>query len=107
MAYHAAAGPVATAGLATLAVATATCATVGARAAVRRRFAEHRRWMWRCYLLLSSAVVLRLIGGLATVAGVAAPWFDPLATWMSWLVPLAAFELHARAGRRPPAFGPR
>jgi len=48
--------------------------------------------MWRTYLLLCSAVVLRLIGGLATVTGVAAPWVDPLATWMSWLVPLMAFE---------------
>jgi hypothetical protein len=53
--------------------------------------------MWRCYLLLCSAVVLRLIGGLATVTGVAAPWFDPLAIWLSWLVPLAAFELRERA----------
>src|SRR5262249_31180152 len=88
MAYHAAAGPIAAVGLASLAVATATCVSLGARTAVRRRFAAHRRWMWRCYLLLCSAVVLRLMGGLATVAGVAAPWFDPLATWLCWLVPL-------------------
>ena len=93
MAYHAAAGPIAAVGLAALAIATAICVSLGARSAVRRRFADHRRWMWRCYLLLCSAVVLRLIGGLATVTGVAAPWVDPLATWMSWLVPLAAFEI--------------
>ncbi len=92
MAYHAAAGPVAAVGLAALAIATAICILLGTRSAVARRFAEHRRWMWRGYLLLCSAVVLRLIGGLATVAGVAAPWVDPLATWMSWLLPLAAFE---------------
>jgi hypothetical protein len=41
----------------------------------------------------SSAVVLRRIGGLARVTGLAAPWVDPLATLMSWLVPLTAFEL--------------
>jgi hypothetical protein len=92
MAYYAAAGPIAAVGLAALAIATATCASLGARSAVTRRFADHRRWMWRCYLLLCSAVVLRLIGGLATVTGMDAPWVDPLATWMSWLVPLAAFE---------------
>ena len=92
MAYHAAAGPVAGVGLAALAIATAICVSLGARSAVMRQFADHRRWMWRCYLLLCSAVVLRLIGGLATVTGVAAPWVDPVATWMSWLVPLAAFE---------------
>jgi hypothetical protein len=92
MAYFAAAGPIAAAGLAALAIATAICVSLGARSAVTRQFADHRRWMWRCYLLLCSAVVLRLIGGLATVTGVTAPWVDPLATWMSWLVPLMAFE---------------
>jgi hypothetical protein len=93
MAYFAAAGPIAAVGLAALAIATAICVALGARSAVRREFADHRRWMWRCYLLLCSAVVLRLIGGLAEVTGVAAPWVDPLATWISWLVPLAAFEV--------------
>lgn len=100
MAYYAAAGPVAAVSLATLAVATAVCASLGVRAAVRRRFVEHRRWMWRCYLLLCSAVVLRLMGGLATVAGVTAAWFDPLATWTSWLLPLAAFEAREWTTRR-------
>ena len=97
MAYHAAAGPIAAVGLAALAVATATCALLGVKSAVTRRFADHRRWMWRCYLLLCSAVVLRLIGGLATVAGMTSPWVDPLATWLCWLGPLAAFELLERA----------
>jgi hypothetical protein len=96
MAYHAAAGPIAALGLAALAIATAVCVSFGAHAAVRRRFADHRRWMWRCYLLLCAAVVIRLLGGLATVTGVVAPWVDPLATWLSWLGPLAAFEVRER-----------
>ncbi len=100
MAYHARAGPIAAVGLASLAIATATCASLGARSAITRRFADHRRWMWRCYLLLCSAVVLRLIGGLATVTGVAAPWVDPLATWMCWLAPLAAFEFREWTRRK-------
>jgi hypothetical protein len=104
MAYHAAAGPIAAVGLAALAIATATCVSLGAWSAVRRRFADHRRWMWRCYLLLCSAVVLRLIGGLATVTGVTAPWVDPLATWMSWLVPLTAFELREWTRRKSGLF---
>ena len=66
-------------------IATAVCAAVGVNFAIRRRYSDHRRWMWRCFLLLCSAVVLRLLGGLAVVTGVTAPWFDPLATWMSWL----------------------
>jgi Predicted membrane protein (DUF2306) len=104
MAFFAAAGPIASAGLATLAIATATFASLGARSAVARRFAVHRRWMWRCYLLLCSAVVIRLIGGLATVTGVAAPWIDPLAAWVSWLAPLAAFEFREWTRRRPGLF---
>src|SRR5262249_26127651 len=55
MAFHARAGPFAAVGLATLAVATAICVSLGARSAMTRRFANHRRWMWRCYLLLCSA----------------------------------------------------
>jgi small-conductance mechanosensitive channel len=104
MAYRAAAGPVAAVGLAALAVATAICASVGAWSAVKRRFVDHRRWMWRCYLLLCSAVVLRMIGGLATVTGMGASWVDPIATWMSWLVPLAAFELREWTRRRSGSF---
>ena len=100
MATHAAAGPVAGLGLATLALATGASAALGARAAVARRFADHRRWMWRCYLLLCSAVVLRVIGGAATMFAVAAPWVDPLANWASWLAPLAAFELRERSRRQ-------
>lgn len=100
MAAHAAAGPIAAVGLAALAILTATCVALGARCAIRRRFAEHRRWMWRCFLLLCSAVVLRLLVGLATVTGVTATWVDPLATWMSWLLPLSAFELGERMRRR-------
>ena len=100
MAFHAAAGPIAALGLAALAIVTGISVAVGVRCAVRRRFADHRRWMWRCFLLLCSAVVLRLIGGLATVTGVAAPWVDPLATWLSWLVPIAAFEIREIVRRR-------
>lgn len=100
MARYAAAGPVAAVGLAALAVATGTCVALGWRSAMKRRFAEHQRWMWRVFLLLCSAVVLRMIGGLATVIGTTAAWVDPLATWMSWLVPLAVFELIQWGNRR-------
>jgi uncharacterized membrane protein len=101
MARYAATGAVAAAGLGSLAVATALCAGLGWRAAVWGQFAEHRRWMWRTFLLLCSAVVLRLIGGLATVAEWDAAWLYPFATWASWLVPVLAFECGrwARAGR--------
>ena len=93
MAYYASTGTVAAIGFALLAVLTGLCAALGWRAAVRCRFAVHRRWMLRCFLLLCSAVSLRLLGGLATVCGVQSEWFDPLASWASWIVPLSVFEL--------------
>jgi hypothetical protein len=99
MAYRAEAGPVAGLGFAALAVVTGASITQGWRSAVKRRFAEHRRWMSRCFLLLCSTVVLRLIAGLVTVTGVQAAWVDPLAAWASWLVPLTAFELSGAVSR--------
>jgi hypothetical protein len=48
--------------------------------------------MWRTFILLCSAVVIRMIGGLATVAHFEAQWLYPLSTWVSWLAPLLVFE---------------
>jgi hypothetical protein len=92
MAYYAATGAIAAAGLGSLAIAAAACVVLGWRAAVTRRFADHRRWMWRTFVLLCSAVVIRMIGGLATVAHFDATWLYPLACWASWLVPLMVLE---------------
>jgi Predicted membrane protein (DUF2306) len=100
MAGYAAAGTIAAIGFALLAVSTATCAALGWRAAMQRRFLDHRRWMWRSFLLLTSAVVLRLLGGLATASGLQAAWLDPVMSWTSWIVPLAAFELNRLVNRR-------
>jgi hypothetical protein len=93
MSFYAETGAVAGIGFAVLAVATGLTVTFGWRFTVKQRFTEHRRWMWRCYLLLCSAVVLRLTAGLATVTGVEGEWLYPMAAWTSWLVPLAAFEV--------------
>jgi putative effector of murein hydrolase LrgA (UPF0299 family) len=92
MARYAATGAVAGWGLGTLAIATAACVVLGVRAAVARSFADHERWMWRTYMLLVSAVVIRLIGGLATVTQFDALWLYPLSCWISWLTPLVVFE---------------
>jgi hypothetical protein len=97
MAWHAEAGRVAAIGFALLAVVTATTVALGWRAAVQRRFADHRRWMWRCYLLLCSTVVLRLLAGLATVTHLPGNWLDPAVAWVSWLGPLAVYEVYRRS----------
>lgn len=80
-----------------LTVATAACTVVGVVYARRRRFDEHRRWMSRAYVLICSAVVLRLLSGAAGLVGVAGPEDAYIvAAWGSWLLPLAVFEVVER-----------
>jgi uncharacterized membrane protein len=93
MAHDTSTGTIAAISFATLSVLTGAFIALGWRAAVRRQFAVHRRWMWRSFLLLCSAVVLRLFGGLGTVMQVQSVWFDPIASWASWMMPLTTFEL--------------
>ena len=74
----------------TLAVGTSWCAFCGWRTAINRQFRQHQIWMTRTFALLCSAVVLRIMGGLATLFA----WQDtyPFAAWLSWFMPLAACE---------------
>ena len=90
-----------------LAVATASCALAGVVEARRGRYGRHRRWMIRCYILICSAVALRLISGAAGLVGVPSPERAyVVAAWSSWLVPLAVYEiaerLPAQRGSRRP-----
>jgi hypothetical protein len=96
MAGYATGGLPATMGLGLLAIATAITIVCGWRSAAQRRLATHQRWMWRTFILLCSAVVLRVIGGAATVAQLDALWLYPVSVWASWLVPLVIFETHLR-----------
>ena len=80
-----------------LSAATASCAIVGVVHACRRRYDRHRRWMLRCYVLICSAVALRLISGAAGLVGVPSPEHAYVfAAWSSWLLPLAACEIVER-----------
>lgn len=94
-------GAIAGAGFAALAVVTGMCVVFGWISAVKRRFILHRRWMLRCFVLLCSAVVLRMIGGLATITSVEAEWLYPFAAWACWLVPLMGFETNRVLNRVP------
>ena len=67
MARYTATGTAAAVGFTILSVLTGLCIALGWRAAVARQFAIHRRWMWRSFLLLCSAVVLRLFGGIGVL----------------------------------------
>ena len=77
-----------------LSIATGLCAGMGIYRARRRQIASHRRWMARCYVLLCSAVTLRLISGAASVVGVENPELSyRVAAWASWVGPLAIYEI--------------
>jgi uncharacterized membrane protein len=80
-----------------LSAATAGCAIAGVVHARGGRYDRHRRWMVRCYVLICSAVALRLMSGAAELAGVSSPeGAYVVAAWASWLVPLAAYEVADR-----------
>ena len=92
MALRAAGGPIAVWGFAVLAILTAATVIMGYVTVRQRNFVAHERWMFRCFLLLASAVVLRLIAGLSIVAGIDSDWTYPVSAWASWLVPVAIYE---------------
>lgn len=94
MAAYSAPGKLAGLGFFSLSALTAICSIMGWRTAMQRRFHAHRRWMWRSFVLLCSAVVLRVLGGLGTVLEIRWLWFDTVASWASWLGPLTIFETH-------------
>ena len=96
MSRYAEGGLIAGLGFGSLAIATGTSVWFGMRTAMRRRFAEHRRWMMRNYILLCSAVVLRLTAGITIVTGSTADWVYPMSAWTSWLIPLAVYETLSR-----------
>jgi uncharacterized membrane protein len=80
-----------------LSAATATCAICGVVHARHHRYDRHRRWMLRTYILICSAVALRLISGTAGLIGVPSPEHAYIfAAWSSWLLPLAAYEIVER-----------
>jgi len=97
MARRAATGMIAGIGFGTLAVVTAICVVLGWRRAVQRRFEQHRQWMLRCFVLLCSAVLIRVIGGAAEMLLLDGVY--PISAWVSWLVPLILLELQMMTNR--------
>ncbi|AWM40045.1 DUF2306 domain-containing protein [Gemmata obscuriglobus] len=88
-----------------LSALTALCAVAGVMAARRGRYDRHRRWMLRCFVLMCSAVVLRLISGAAGLIGVSSPeGAYVVAAWSSWVIPLVLYEIAERLVRRGSMF---
>ena len=85
-------GPIAGLGFACLSVATAACIIIAVYQAQARRFAAHQRWATRCFVLLCSPLVLRMMSGASIVLNVDSDLTYRLSAWLSWLVPLAFYE---------------
>lgn len=96
MARHAYAGPIAGYGFASLSIATAACAVAALYCVRARNLRLHQRWATRCFLLLASPLLLRLIAGAVIVMQLESEWSYRLNAWLSWLVPLAAYEVWLR-----------
>lgn len=92
MAHRSFGGPLAATGFRGLAIATAVYTLLTVVFAWRRQFRRHLRWALGAFVLLASPIILRLAAGLATVTGVESELTYQLNAWLSWLVPLLAFE---------------
>ena len=96
MALQAYTGAIAASGFILHSVATAVCAIAAIRFAMKQNFAEHQRYATRCFVLLCSPLLLRLIMGASVVANTESDWTYRLTAWLSWLVPLLGLEVWYR-----------
>ena len=100
MSFYALTGMWAGSAFALSSIATFVCALMGWRSAMSRRFAEHQLWMNRCFLLLCSAIVLRVLSGAATVLKSEEIMTYPVFAWISAVVPVTMYEVVRRLKRR-------
>ena len=70
------------------------------RAALQHRFEAHRKWMARSYLLVISAVVLRLLDPALRRAGVPDELSYQVSVWLSWVPSLLCFEVSESLSKR-------
>lgn len=93
MATHAYTGPVAGIGFGLLAVATAGSALATVHYAMAGKLVSHRAWATRCFILLCAPLLLRLMSGVVIVFQRESVLTYQLSAWLSWIVPLAVFEI--------------
>ena len=94
------AGPVAAWGFGIGAVLYAVFTWLGVRAAIGRRFDEHREWMLRSYALLANAITLRLMLPAAGFMGIGFFTAYPIIAWLGWVTNLLLVEYAIRRKRR-------
>ena len=93
VAFGTVAGPVATAGFASMATAWLATNALAYRAVRQGRYAQHRRWMVRSYALTLAAVTLRFALLVPLLTDLDFMPVYRLTSWGSWIVNLALAEL--------------
>lgn len=102
LAFGVTAGPVAGLGFSIPALLWPLFTWLGWRAAVERRFAEHRAWMLRAYAVVAAAITLRLMlpfSGLVLHIEFFAAY--RVIAWLAWIANLALVEAYLRVRRAP------
>lgn len=100
MASQAQAGPIAAYGFTLLSLATAGCAAAAVYCITTGQIDHHQRWAARCFVLLCSPLLLRLMSGAVIVMQRESDWFYRANAWISWLLPLAIYEIWWRFSDR-------
>jgi hypothetical protein len=93
------AGPVAAVGFAIPALLWPAFTWLGWRAAVDRRFEDHRDWMLRSWAITATAITLRLMLPAAALLGLDFLPAYRVISWLAWTTNLALFEFHIRRTR--------
>ena len=101
LAYGTDAGPIATAGFATLDVIWFAITAQALRLAMTGRYAEHRRWMIRSFALTFAAVTLRLYLPFPPMMGYSFLEGYRAISWIAWVPNLMIVELYLRRGPMP------
>ncbi|QDV47141.1 hypothetical protein Enr13x_70500 [Stieleria neptunia] len=110
MSLQAYAGPIAQLGFVVQSILTGVTILVAVSFARAGNLVAHRRWANRCYLLLWSPLLLRVVAGLMIVSNLESEWTYRLNAWLSWLVPLAVYEwvlMSSKADMRSRPAAPR
>lgn len=93
MSLYAFTGPIAGWGFLLLSLTTTGTAVAAIYFAIRKKFAEHWQWATRCFLCLCSPLLLRLFNGTMIMTELESELTYRLSAWLSWIVPLAIYEL--------------
>ena len=94
MSQHAFGGWLAGLSFVLLSLTTILCVMMGLKFARHRRYDLHRKWMLRSYVLICSAIPLRLISGTAGLLEVShIEVAYVIAAWSSWIIPIVVLEM--------------